>query len=468
MPGQTPLQDEQSSVCLQVETDQAAFSQNVAAGRRSRFLWTGFGFAVLLLTGVSAFPLASHAPAKPAHLAQEIAFNHHLLPGGLLPAKLAGSGSAHPIFFSPHALPKWQQRHQISSPHMSATAVSGEALNDDSEDDDFKAALSRLAPLVELPTLTRKVRALDSMIVDAMNEKNYEQADRLRKKANDLRSQDPVALFDSLRRSMWAAAQAGRLGEANQIEAPLRIVKKRLPAYQLGGRWMGSVPPGNSGASKHEWGHSDVQIEYDGDTVIASKMDGEVIFKVDIAEPIWPRTPKEWASQRHDEGGVINGLNFMQYFEGEGMVDEGGGLIPGVYIPGRVPGKMYLMDDGDIGFLWSSEGGDERAEEPAGGVPELVVSAGVKRWIKQRMDQQASGDGSRDGVKHLLIEAWIKEMASRDGVRSARAGDDQAGTGNSGSDSRRDGGGGQDGGGLFVLFKRVEKYDVTARRQESA
>jgi hypothetical protein len=49
---------------LQLETDRATLSEDVASRSNTRLLWTGFGFAVLLLMGLSAYvllSLASHA-----------------------------------------------------------------------------------------------------------------------------------------------------------------------------------------------------------------------------------------------------------------------------------------------------------------------------------------------------------------------------------------------------------------------
>jgi hypothetical protein len=76
MLGQTSLLQEKASLFLQLETDQVALSQDVASQRNTRFLWTGFGFAALMLIGVPAFvlvPSASHASATPSHDAPAVA-----------------------------------------------------------------------------------------------------------------------------------------------------------------------------------------------------------------------------------------------------------------------------------------------------------------------------------------------------------------------------------------------------------
>lgn len=71
MLGQAALPTEEASPSLQVSTDQTAVSQDAASKRNRRLLWTGLGFAVLMLVSVSAHshvPLAAHASAKPSHL----------------------------------------------------------------------------------------------------------------------------------------------------------------------------------------------------------------------------------------------------------------------------------------------------------------------------------------------------------------------------------------------------------------
>lgn len=82
---------------MQVETDQAALSQDVASGRSTRFLWTGLGVAVLMLLGVSAWavaPLDSIASANPSIAVAGYAFTPTLplSPAGFRSATHTGEG----------------------------------------------------------------------------------------------------------------------------------------------------------------------------------------------------------------------------------------------------------------------------------------------------------------------------------------------------------------------------------------
>lgn len=82
---QTSRPDEMTSLPLHVETartDEVAASRDVASRRSARLLWTGLGFAVLMLIGVSACAphvLPPHASAAPSRLASEIAFGPMLV-----------------------------------------------------------------------------------------------------------------------------------------------------------------------------------------------------------------------------------------------------------------------------------------------------------------------------------------------------------------------------------------------------
>jgi len=76
MAGQTP------STTFQVETDQTALSQDdlgfssfqAASQRSNRILWTGVGFAVLMLMGLSANALVLNTSHNPSSSIQEVAF----------------------------------------------------------------------------------------------------------------------------------------------------------------------------------------------------------------------------------------------------------------------------------------------------------------------------------------------------------------------------------------------------------
>lgn len=95
---------------FEVEGEQAPSSGNVPSQRSTRFLWTGVGFAVLMIVGLSA---SSHVSLNPSHFETEAAFSP-LLPvhshGGLLQGAYQGSSRARATGFLTAVRPEKQRR----------------------------------------------------------------------------------------------------------------------------------------------------------------------------------------------------------------------------------------------------------------------------------------------------------------------------------------------------------------------
>lgn len=95
MLGQISIPDGESSLSLQVEAEQAVFSQHAASRRTFRLLWAAFGFVVVMLIGVATcalHPLAAHASTKVYVLA---GYFFSSIPG-VRPAGHAESGHSDP------------------------------------------------------------------------------------------------------------------------------------------------------------------------------------------------------------------------------------------------------------------------------------------------------------------------------------------------------------------------------------
>lgn len=93
--------DEEASLAFQVEAVQAASPNDVTSRRRTRFLFTGLGFAVLMLLGVASHalhPIALHASVAPSHLVRELAWTPMI---GMHAVRHPGSGHARQIAFRP-------------------------------------------------------------------------------------------------------------------------------------------------------------------------------------------------------------------------------------------------------------------------------------------------------------------------------------------------------------------------------
>lgn len=90
MSGQTPLSNGDSQSTLQVETEKAASSWDGAPPRKTRYLCTGLGIAILSLFGLVACalrPFGSHSSAEPSALDPEVAFAPMVGPRGTVQAR---------------------------------------------------------------------------------------------------------------------------------------------------------------------------------------------------------------------------------------------------------------------------------------------------------------------------------------------------------------------------------------------
>lgn len=257
-------------------------------------------------------------------------------------------------------------------------------------DDDFNAALSRLAPTEELPELRKTVRGLDSLISDAITEEDFAVAARLRDEVRELKSKDPAPLISSLRQSMWAAAEGEQFNEAAKYRDQLHIVNQFLPEYQLAGvyrAWKGHIPG---------LGDDSIRIVYDGDTLTAimtdrppyGKTDRRVLFKADVSK----------SHERHFVGKDGKTARSVDCFMGEGMdmmrLREG-----------FTPGVMYMMEDNMIGFMWSAEG-----EYQTGG--RILAAAGQR--VRPGDIGSRGGGGGGSGERFVTFKKIISESEPED------------------------------------------------------
>jgi len=99
---------------LQVEADEAASSQAVASGRRTRFLWTALGCVVLMLIGASAWAVVPH-DSSPSSAVASYAFTPTLQfsAAGIGPAVQTGKG------LRPAMLPGVKHRRPVSAQRSS-------------------------------------------------------------------------------------------------------------------------------------------------------------------------------------------------------------------------------------------------------------------------------------------------------------------------------------------------------------
>lgn len=228
----------------------------------------------------------------------------------------------------------------------------------DKVDDDFHAALTRVAPKSELRALRETTARLEGQMQQAVEQEDYKEAARLRDEVQELRSKDPVTLTSMVREHLGAAVKDERYTEAATYHDQLLALKQYLPQFQLAGLWKGSY---------RDNGDHIVRIAYEGDTLFATKVTGdvhvpagEITFRADLSQLA---DPEEQHITESEETGELMKFSVevvrlsqedssadkrdVPHFEGQGRV-----AAKGFQQDRFVPGKLYLLDDDVVGFLW--------------------------------------------------------------------------------------------------------------------
>lgn len=365
MLGQTSLPDEKTSHAWQVGIEQAAVSQDAASPKSIRFLWTSLGFTTLMLVGVSCMQKVAHATARSHSLAEleqsqlnvqapvfmSVAGQAAFVPGGGVPIQHPGAGQNSAL--SPAML----HAHSPAAPagHRSFLPARVRGIDSDSRtsglrmaasgaggDGDFQTALSQLAPIEELPKLRDSYRELEQQMNIAVKLDDFDSAVRYRNEMQELRAKDPVFLAKETRQAMWRAAKTGDFAGAAKQREHFRALKKYLPEYKLGGRWLGRVRNWDEKYAIPEKGRVDIDLVYDGDRLIAlqsglAKM-GENLFEANVGDV-----------QDNPHNTIVhNGKSYATYFEGTGHIEGD-----------AIPGKLYLLADGNLGFSFDAKAGDD-------------------------------------------------------------------------------------------------------------
>lgn len=197
-------------------------------------------------------------------------------------------------------------------------------------DADFEFALSRLAPSEQLGEFRKILRELDSLISKAIREQEFDVAARFRSEITVLRRCDPAVLSSSLRTRMQAALEVHDHEEATKYRDRLRTLKRWQPEYQLAGTWKGKF---------QEQGDVIIRIRYNGDVLIAEKLDGgDVGFNADVSESsVEGKTLQYFDPQLCDQ--LSDGVT---HFKGKGRFA----------VRGFGKAQLYLLHDGTIAVLF--------------------------------------------------------------------------------------------------------------------
>jgi len=194
-----------------------------------------------------------------------------------------------------------------------------------------------------------KVALLQLSLDAAVADERYSDAAQLRDEMRKVGRVDPLAVYADLQQQNADIKEegGGSTMAAAQLRAAAVQVSKYLPQYQLAGKWRGHY--GRSG-----W--ENVEIRYEGDTLIATKMTGEsnvpkgaVTFKADVSSKgILGLVGGEPKHPSEKIRGVLEAnLDGMVSFGGEGQV-AAAKFSNAMF----VPGQLLMFREGFFGFLW--------------------------------------------------------------------------------------------------------------------
>lgn len=227
-------------------------------------------------------------------------------------------------------------------------------------DKDFKAVLKRFAPKSDIPELREKVAELEDRLKAAVERQDFALAARLRDEIQEVGSRDSVQFASTVRARLEAAVKDERYAEAATFRDQLRAMRPYQQEFQLAGLWVGTYPDNTETV---------VRIDYRGDILIATKVDGDgfvpagqVTFEADLSKLVGHETEQTMNDKLDVDGEYTQVVNLKvmavtkdgKYAEHEADHFEGQGRVASSNFesPHFVPGQLYILDDDIVGFLW--------------------------------------------------------------------------------------------------------------------
>jgi len=208
-------------------------------------------------------------------------------------------------------------------------------------------------------------RDIQEQLDNAVANEDYVLAAQLRDDLAELRQKDPAVMAMAMREQLERDVEREDYKAAALCRDRLLVLRRFLPQYQLAGLWKGNYP-----------NHGDelVRLQYQGDTLIATKVTGdehvpagEVTFRAELTQPSDGGDEDDSAAASFgssDLGAVgvrVEVLSLspdgghepreVEQYKGEGRI-----AARGFRHPHYVPGQLFLMDDDVVGFLWLAIG----------------------------------------------------------------------------------------------------------------
>jgi len=151
------------------------------------------------------------------------------------------------------------------------------------EDTRFEGQIAQFAPKRMLPMVRVQRRDIQEQLDNAVANEDYVLAAQLRDDLAELRQKDPAVMAMAMREQLERDVEREDYKAAALCRDRLLVLRRFLPQYQLAGLWKGNYP-----------NHGDelVRLQYQGDTLIATKVTGdehvpagEVTFRAELTQP---------------------------------------------------------------------------------------------------------------------------------------------------------------------------------------
>jgi len=228
------------------------------------------------------------------------------------------------------------------------------------EDLDFEAKLANLAAPPELPHLRERIDSLQEELQQVVDKQDFVAATSLRDRVRALEARHPDMLATALRQELKEHVSSEHYSEAARLQYQLIMLRRFQPQYQLAGLWEGHYP--NNGKET-------IRIQYKDEKLYAVKLmgdehvpAGEVTFQAEVSTSLCnkPSEFDDFDEELEADELVGVGVQVMSVsadgetreHEAERFAGEGCVAARGFQHAHFVPGQLFLMEEGMLGFLW--------------------------------------------------------------------------------------------------------------------
>lgn len=230
--------------------------------------------------------------------------------------------------------------------------------DDIAEDLDFEAKLASLATAPELAHLRERIDLLQRKLEHAAREEDFVAAAGLRDRVRSLEARHPDVLAAALREQLNEHVQREQYAEAVRLKYQLTVLRRFQPQYQLAGLWEGTYPNN---------GRETIRIHYQHEKLYAVKLTGdehvpagEVTFQAELSSSVCEEPSSVDLEPQSDDELVGVGVQMVsvsadgeaQQHEAERFAGEGCVAARGFQHAHFVPGQLFVMEEGVLGFLW--------------------------------------------------------------------------------------------------------------------